>query len=405
MPTVSIERLGHRGDGIADGPIYAPRALPGEIVEGDIVEGRISAPRILTPSPNRVSAPCRHYAACGGCALQHASDEFVAKWKQSVVETALSAHGLIAPIRRLHVSPPGSRRRATFTGRRTKKAVLVGFHAPASDVISAVPDCHILRPALLDALPAIEQLCGLGASRKAEMRFAVTETDTGVDIAVSGGKALNVDLRQAAAKIATAGDIGRLSWNEEPIAQLRTPVLTFGTAPVPIPTGAFLQATAEGEAVLIASVQQAVGDASAVADLFAGRGTFSLPLAANAEVLAVEGEADMLAALNAGWKRGVGLRPVTIETRDLFRRPMLADELERFDAVVVDPPRAGAEAQTREIAKAKPERVALVSCNPTTFARDAAILTHAGYALEWLDLVDQFRWSTHIEIAAKFSLR
>ncbi len=405
MPEFTIERLGHRGDGIAEGPIYVPRTLPGELVEGEIVDGRVAAPRILKASTSRVSAPCRHYAACGGCALQQAADEFVVNWKRGVVENALSAHSLSAPIRRNHVSPPSSRRRATFTGRRTKKGAQVGFHAPSSAMITEVPDCQILRPALLASVPTLEHLCRLGASRKGEMRFVVTETDTGLDVAATGGKSLDVELRQLVAGIAEVAKVGRLSWNEEPIVQRNAQVLTFGTASVPFPPGAFLQATAEGEAALLASVREAVGAAKSVADLFAGCGTFTLPLAENGEVRAVEAERDMLEALDFGWRHADGLRDVTIEKRDLFRRPMLADELDAFDAVVLDPPRAGAEAQTKEIAKACPKLVAMLSCNPTTFARDAAILTNAGYVLEWIDLVDQFRWSIHIEVAAKFALR
>jgi 23S rRNA (uracil1939-C5)-methyltransferase len=405
MPEFTIQRLGHHGDGIADGPIYVPRTLPGELVEGEIAGGRLAAPRILTSSPDRVSASCPHYSACGGCALQHASNEFVVNWKRGVVENALSAHGLSAPIRRIHVSPPSSRRRATFTGRRTKKGAQVGFHAPSSAMITEVPDCQILRPAVLNSVPDLEQLCRLGASRKGEMRFVVTETDTGLDIAATGGKALDGELKQAVAQITESANMARVSWNDEPIAQRDVPILTFGTASVPVPPGAFLQATAEGEAALLASVREAVGDADPVADLFAGCGTFSLPLAENADVRALEAERDMLEALNFGWRHADGLRDVAIEERDLFRRPMLADELDAFDAVVLDPPRAGAEAQTKEIAKVCPKLVAMVSCNPTTFSRDAAILINAGYVLEWIDLVDQFRWSTHIEVAAKFALK
>ncbi|MGI9391898.1 MAG: class I SAM-dependent RNA methyltransferase [Boseongicola sp.] len=336
--------------------------------------------------------------------MQHASDEFIASWKRRVVEAALSARGLAAPIRRIHVSPPSSRRRAAFTGRRTKKGALVGFHAPASALISPIPDCRILRPALLNSVPTLERLCQLGATRKSEMRFVVIETDTGLDIAATGGKSLNLESRQTVAEIAEASDVGRISWNEEPIVQRSAQVMTFGTAQVPIPPGAFLQATAEGEAALVASVRNAVGKTASVLDLFAGCGTFALPLANHAEVHAVEGLHDMLNALDVGWRHGKNLRNVSTEVRDLFRRPLLADELEHYDAIVIDPPRAGAEAQSMEIAKARPRVVASVSCNPTTFARDAAILVNAGYVLDWIDLVDQFRWSTHIEIAAKFAL-
>ena len=214
-------------------------------------------------------------------------------------------------------------------------------------MITQVPDCQILRPALLVCVPTLEQLCRLGASRKGEMRFVVTETDTGLDVAATGGKSLDVELRQSVAKIAEVAKLGRLSWNEEPIVQRNAQVLTFGTASVPFPPGAFLQATAEGEAALLASVREAVGAANSVADLFAGCGTFSLPLAEHAEVRAFEAERDMLEALDAGWRHSNGLLCVTIETRDLYRRPVLADEFEKFDSIVLDPPRAGAEVQTK----------------------------------------------------------
>ena len=401
--TVTIERLGHQGDGIADGPVFVPRTLPGEVIDGDVAEARIVSPRIVTPSPNRVSPPCAHYKGCGGCALQHASDAFVAEWKVDVVRRALEARSLSAPIRRLHTSPPESRRRATFSGRRTKKAATIGFHGNASGQIREVPKCLLVRPALKEALPKLEPLVAMGASRKGEIKLTLTETETGLDLAVSGGKELTLDLRQSLIGIAHAAGIVRLSWDGEVVAAERAPVLTFGSAPVSPPPGAFLQATREGEAALLTSVWEALEDASGpIIDLFSGVGTFALPLAAERDVHAVEGVGEMLAALDHGWRHGTGLHKVTTETRDLFRRPMLSDELARFGGVVIDPPRAGAEAQTIELAKAGPSHIAFVSCNPVTFARDAEILTKSGYDLQWLDVVDQFRWSPHVELAAQF---
>ena len=233
----------------------------------------------------------------------------------------------------------------------------------------------------------------------------MTDTETGLDISVQGGKPLDIDLRQSLVHLANNETIARISWGDEIIAQKVSPVLTFGTAPVPIPPGAFLQATAEGGAALLTSVSEAVSGAGSVLDLFAGCGTFSLPIANSSKVHAVENDVALLSALDAGWRHAEGVQRVTTEKRDLFRRPMTPDELERFDAVVIDPPRAGAEAQTHELAAAKVQRIASVSCNPVTFARDAAILTKSGYTLDWVDIVDQFRWSTHIELAASFSRR
>ncbi|MBT8412704.1 MAG: RsmD family RNA methyltransferase [Boseongicola sp.] len=404
MTTVTIERLGHHGDGIARGPIFAARTLPGETVEGVLEGTRLTAPRILTPSTDRVSPKCRHYKSCGGCALQHASDGFVTGWQKDVVSRALEAVGLEAPIRNFHTSPAGSRRRATFTGRRTKKGAIVGFHGPASDSLIDVPDCQIIRPSLRAVLPALEEITCLGASRKSELRLSVTDTDTGLDVLVSDGKPLEDNLRARLIEIANQSGFARISWNDDVIAQRVAPILHMGTAPVPVPPGAFLQSTAEGEAALLASVQDALGGAGKILDLFAGCGTFALPLSLGAEIHAVEGEQALLDALDAGWRHATGSKRVTIERRDLFRRPMTPDEIERFDAIVIDPPRAGAEAQVTEIAAAKVQRVASISCNPVTFARDAALLTNSGYKLNWIDIVDQFRWSTHIEIVAELTL-
>lgn len=404
---LTVERLNLRGEGVAEGVTVA-RALPGEVVEntgGDTIEGgRIAAPRILTPSPDRVAAPCPHYRTCGGCALQHASDDFVARWKQDVVETALRAQGLSAPFRPLLTSPERSRRRATLAGRRLKSGAMVGFHARASDTLSAVPECRLLDPALIATLPALEQLALAGASRKGELALTVTLLQQGVDVAVTGGKPLDPTLRLTLPAIAARHRLARLTWDGETLYAPEPPTLTFGRARVAPPPGAFLQATPQGEAALVAAVRAAVGPARRVADLFAGCGTFALPLAEGAEVHAVEGAGEMLAALDPGWRTAQGLKRVTTEARDLFRRPLLPDELARFQAVVIDPPRAGAEAQFHAIARARVPVVAAVSCNPVSFGRDAKTLVAAGYRLDWVQVVDQFRWSAHVELAARFSL-
>jgi len=267
------------------------------------------------------------------------------------------------------------------------------------------PDCRVLRPELLAALPALRAATVLGASRKGEISFALSVTDGGVDVVVSGGREPDAPLRQSLAALADTHGFARLVWNGEPLALRRPPSQHFGAARVEPPPGAFLQATREGEAALLAAVKAAVGGASRLADLFAGSGTFALPLASQAEVHAVEGDLAMVAALLAGARGAPGLKNVSAEARDLFRRPLLPDELARFDAVVLDPPRAGAEAQVEEIGRAGVPVLAYVSCNPVSFARDARALVAVGYQIDWIELVDQFRWSTHIELAARFSLR
>lgn len=403
MTTLTIARLGHLGDGIAPGPVFVPMALPGEVVEGVVDGERMAEPKIVTPSPDRVKAPCRHYRACGGCALMHASDAFVAGWKADVVRQALAGQGLEAPFRPTLTSPPRSRRRATFSGRRTKSGAIIGFHGRRSGTISEIPDCQILDPRLTALLPVLEAITVAGGSRKAELALSAAVTDGGVDLAVRNGKPIDPALFADLARIAAGAGIARLTWDGEVIAMSRPPSQRFGRADVVPPAGAFFQATAGGEAALVAAVTDAVGGATPVADLFAGCGTFALPLAEHAEIHAVEGEAAMIAALDAGWRGTQGLHRLTTEARDLFRRPLLPDELNRFGAIVIDPPRAGAEAQSVQIAASRVPIVAAVSCNPVTFARDARILCDAGFRIDWVEVVDQFRWSPHVELSARLS--
>lgn len=397
-----IDRLGHQGDGIAEGPVYAPMTLPDEQVDGTLEGQRLSDIRILEPSDRRVTPPCRHFRACGGCQLQHADDAFVAAWKEDVVRTALAAHGLEAPFRPIATSPAQARRRATLAARRTKKAAMAGFHGRASDVIVEIPGCQLLHPDLMRAIPVAEALARQTASRKGALDVAATLSEAGLDVNVTGGRALDGPLRALLADLAGAHDLARLAWEGEVIAMRRPPVQRFGTAQVVPPPGAFLQATAKGEAALLADVATALDGAGRIVDLFAGCGTFALPLAERAEVHAVEGAAAMIDALDAGWRKASGLKRVTGEARDLFRRPLLADELRGFDAAVIDPPRAGAEAQVAQLIAARIPRIAHVSCNPVTFARDAAALTAGGYTLTGLRVVDQFRWSAHVELVADF---
>jgi len=403
---VTVTRLGHLGDGIAEGPegpVFIPMALPGEVVEGEVTGDRMTAPRIVTPASERVRAPCPQYRACGGCLLMHASDGFVAGWKADVVRAALAAQGIAAEVAPAATVPPRSRRRATLAGRRTKAGALVGFHARGSDTLVPVAECHLLHPALMALVPRLADVVLAGGSRKGEMTLALTRTDTGVDLSVTGGKPLEQGLFSVLAGIAGRLDLARLSWEGEAVVTRRAPVVRIGRAQVPLPPGAFLQAVPEAEALLLAEVRAAVGPARRVTDLFCGIGTFALPLAETAEVHAVEAEAAMVAALAEGWRHAEGLKRVTTEARDLFRRPLLADEFRGVEAVVIDPPRAGAEAQCRELARSAVPVIAAVSCNPVTFARDARILIDGGFRLDRVAVIDQFRWSPHVELAARFA--
>jgi 23S rRNA (uracil1939-C5)-methyltransferase len=405
---VIIDRLGHLGDGIAQtdqGPVFVSGLLPGEEAEGELDGDRLTGVRIVTPSALRVRPPCPQARTCGGCLMQHASDAFVADWKEGIVRGALSGQGLQAPFRPIVTSPARSRRRATLTGRKTKGGALMGFHARASDLLIPVPNCQLLHPDLIAAFPALEALVRLGGSRSSEVQLTITRSLAGPDVAVTGGKEPDGALQLELARLAESHGIARLTWGGETMALRAMPQQRMGRALVTPPPGAFLQATAEGEAALLAAVTEAIGPAARrIADLFAGCGTFTLPLAERAEVHAVEGEATMVQALDKAARQTDGLKRITAETRDLFRRPLEPDEFKGIDAVVIDPPRAGAEAQCARLAEARVPVIAMVSCNPATFARDARLLTQAGYRLDWVQVIDQFRWSAHVEVAARLSL-
>lgn len=394
-----VERLTQTGLGrLSDGALVE-RVLPGEEVE--VADG---IARILTPSAERVSPPCRHFKTCGGCLVQHASDDFVANWKADIVRHALRGQGLPEDIARIATSPPASRRRATFSGRRTKKGALVGFFGRGSDTIIGVTECKVLRPALTGAIPMLEDLTRRICSRTNTARYVVTESLSGLDLRIDLDLKDTSDLRRELSAFAAEHGLARLSLGDDPIVVLEAPTQLFGSAKVTPPPGAFLQATREGEAALVDAVLNGVQGAKRVVDLFAGCGTFSLPLASFANVHAVESGGDMLRALDAGYRGAPGLHQVSTEERDLFRRPLLPDELSDYDAAVIDPPRAGAEAQIAEVAMARIAKVMMVSCNPVTYARDAKTLLDAEYRMAPVLIVDQFRWSSHIEIASQFTL-
>ncbi|MEM9797268.1 MAG: class I SAM-dependent RNA methyltransferase [Pseudomonadota bacterium] len=396
---LTIERLGHRGDGVAAGPVYVPRTLPGEVVEGDVTGDRLPAPRIVTPTADRVAPPCPHFKRCGGCALQHASDDFVARWKADRVRRAFADRGIAAEIAGVETSPPSSRRRAALKGRKTKKGAVVGLHAAATHDLIAIPDCRLLHPDLMAALPALERVTRLAAPRGGEVGLHITRSAAGIDLLVSEAKPLD----PASLPALAAEGFARVTWNGEAALLDSRPVQRMGRADILPPPGAFMQATAEGEAALAARIRETLGPARRVADLFAGCGTFTFPAAETASVTAWEGARDLTEALEAAARHATGLKPIRAITRDLFRDPVTADELAPFDAAIIDPPRAGAAAQVTEMARADLDRIAFVSCDPDTFARDAGMLVQAGWRMEPITVVDQFRWSPHIELVTAFA--
>jgi len=403
---LSIARLGHRGDGVvdaADGPVYVSYTLPGETVEVEPWPGhpdRRQLLRVDAPSPERIAPICPHFGVCGGCAVQHWDLARYRDWKRDLVVTALRQAGLDAPVGDLVDAHGEGRRRAVFHARRGTKDILhVGFAAASSHHIVAIDHCPILAPGLDGALEAAWAIAEtLGATAK-PLDIQATASDAGLDIDVRGSGPLTTPQSIALARLAESRGLARLTRHGELVARRATPTVRMGRAVVALPPGAFLQATAAGEDVLARLVAAHVGDADAVADLFAGVGPFALRLAERARIVAADSDEPAMAALREAAKTP-GLKPITAERRDLFRRPFAAKELARLDAVVFDPPRQGAEAQARALAASAVPRVVAVSCNPATFARDARILVDGGYRLARVTPVDQFLYSAHVELVA-----
>lgn len=405
---LTIIGVGHRGDGVAEGPdgaIYVPGTLPGEAVEVEEVPGHPDRRRLLNierESPERIAPICPHFGVCGGCAVQHWDEAHYRAWKRSLVVEALRQAGLDAPVAELIDAHGEGRRRAVFHARSGSKDVLeVGFAAARSHRIVAIDRCPVLAPGLRSALSVAWALAEILGPTKKPLDIAATATDAGLDIDVRGSGALKPALMTALAGIAAKHDLARLTRHGELVALARPPTVHIGKATVPLPPATFLQATASGEATLAQIVLAACAGAGKIADLFAGIGPFALRLAESARIVAVDDDEAALAAL----KRAAatpGLKPVATERRDLFRLPLLADELKAYDAVVFDPPRQGAEAQARALAASSVPLIVAVSCNPATFARDAAILVGAGYRLAAVTPVDQFRYAAHVEIVGRF---
>jgi 23S rRNA (uracil1939-C5)-methyltransferase len=406
---LTINRVGQRGDGVADtpaGPAFVPYALPGETVEVETVQGhsdRRHLLRVESASPDRIAPICPHFGVCGGCAVQHWATQHYRDWKRGLVVEALAQAGIDGTVAEVIDAHGDGRRRAVFHARRGAHDILqVGFAAPRAHEIVAIDRCPVFAPALDGALAAAWAVAEVLKGERKPLDIQVTATETGIDVDVRGSGPLTAKRLSALAPVADTHRLARLTRHGELVAQRSAPTVKMGRASVALPPGGFLQATAEGEAVLARLVDAATGGAKTIADLFCGLGPFALRLAERARVSAADSDAEAIAALAQAAANTMGLKPIETQTRDLFRRPLVAKELSKFDAVVFDPPRQGAQAQARELAASKVPVVVAVSCNAATFARDARILADGGYRLAAVTLVDQFRYSAHVELVAKF---
>lgn len=403
-----IETVGAQGDGIAAGPIYVPLTLPDERILAAGHHGeRARLHQVLTASRDRVAPPCPHFGACGGCALQHWAHAPYLRWKVEQIRAALARERMDAPMRTPFAAPPGSRRRLALHARRSGQGAAIGYKARRTWSLVEIAVCPIADARLVAALPALRTFAAafLQHPRSAPVLHA-TWTDSGLDVDVTGVEAksggLSGDARVAAAQAAEAGGFARATLGGEILYQARRPLVRFGRAEVVLPSGGFLQAVAAAEEAMVAFTIEAVAGATRVADLFCGSGAFTLRLAERAQVLAIDGAEAAVSALKVAAGSTAGLRAIRTEVRDLVRRPLLGPEMKPIDAAVFDPPRAGAIDQARELARSKVERVVGVSCNPSTFARDARILVDGGFRLTAVLPVDQFLWSPHIELVGAF---
>lgn len=409
---LAIARIGNRGDGVADtpeGPVFVPLTLAGEVVETEREKDRGRLVAVIEPSAERVDPVCRHFGVCGGCALQHWASGPYEAWKRGLVVEALARVGLAPEVAALVPAHGEGRRRAVFHARGTggsapkgRDLLSVGFAGRRSHAIVAIDACPVLAPGLDGALKAAWAVAQVLAPLAKPLDIQVTASETGLDMDVRGSGPLRPDRVAALAEVAGAHRLARLTRHGELVLQREPPLVTMGRARVALPPGSFLQATAAGEARLAALVGEAVRDAGRIADLFSGVGTFALRLAERARVAAYESAAPAVESLLKATRGVSGLKPVTAEVRDLFRRPLLPLELKAFDAVVFDPPRQGAEAQARQLAAARVPLVVGVSCDPVSFARDAHILCEGGYRLESVTPVDQFLYSAHVEMVGVF---
>ena len=406
-----IDHVAHRGDGVAFAggeAVYVPCTLAGETVEVDHVPGHHPDRRrllaITTASPERIEPFCQHFGVCGGCAIQHWQGDRYRAWKRNIVVETLRQAELDCEVAPLIDAHGAGRRRITVHARLGTHDILkVGFAAAGSHDIVPIDRCPILDPALSGALEAAwalaEPLIRIGKP----LDIQVTATKGGLDIDVRGSGPLPAAVVTTLSGISAQHRLARLTRHGELVLMRNAPAITIGRAQVILPPGSFLQATAAGEETLASLVSEYAGKAKHIADLFCGVGPFALRLAERARISAFDSDEGAVTALQKAASATAGLKPVKAEARDLFRRPLMPPELREVDAVVFDPPRQGAQAQASQLAASKVPVVVAVSCNAATFARDARILVDGGYRLEGVTPVDQFKYTPHVELVARFS--
>lgn len=416
MLELTIDHIGAQGDGIAykDGQAYyVPFTAAGDIVKVEVGEKRGNGhtarlSEILHSSPDRQKAACKHFGTCGGCSLQHLTAVPLSNWKTEKLQTILQKAGIEdVKINPVEVSPPHSRRRVEFVASKRKKGVMIGYHVRKSHQVFDVGECPLIHPELFSLVKPLRQMLSELLPRNSKARLTLTHTLGGPDLLIAGNITPDLELREMLAEFASQHDLSRISCYQEEekllevISERKEPRIPVGEHIVSLPSGGFLQATMEGQEKLIELMMKNLPENTSVVDLFAGCGSFTLPASKAAKtVLAVEGDEDLTDALQA--TSNAQMLNISTEYRDLFRRPLLPEELDRFDTAIIDPPRAGAKAQVEELSKSSIKEIIFISCNPASFARDARTLIDAGFSMSEITPVDQFLWSPHIELFTVF---
>ena len=405
MSEILIDKVGSLGDGMGQlngQTVFVPDTLSGELVRASGEPPRMVLENILEESNNRIAPLCKHFGICGGCALQHMSDAAVLEWKRAEVKLAFSRTHIETKVEPCISSAAHSRRRVTFSALRTGGLVLLGFHRREGSEVLDIEHCPILMEKIESKFDQFRNVATTLIRGDEEIQIAVNACDNGLDLNLLLDQDPSEDMMAAFVRAFAKTQFLRAAINGDVVVEKEKPFVSFGNARVIPPPGGFLQAVKDAETAMAAIVCGHLKNRKRVVDLFSGCGTFSLRLAENSRVHAVETQSDALSALMAASETD-GLKSITSETRDLEELPLMASELKSFDGLCIDPPRAGAEPQIMEIAKASIRAIAYVSCNPTTLARDAAVLIKGGYILEKVTPIDQFVFSPHVEVVALFS--
>ncbi len=405
--TLRVTELGRHCDGIASDGADGDRYFVGHVVPGELVRVRAAGNRaelleVIEPSPDRVAAFCQHYGKCGGCSAQHLGSRAYGDWKSDIITKALNNQGLEMAIDDLIDAHGDGRRRVTFHLQIQNGKVRAGFMQPRSRDLVEIVDCPILSPALKDTPKLVQALAQPFVNSVRQLDMALTETTNGVDCDIRGAETITYDMHVSLAQLADQWNLARITLDGVIELERHKPMLPVGAVAIPLPPGSFLQATTLGEDTLAGLVERELGTAKKVADLFCGVGPYALRFARQARVYAADSNQVAIAALGHGARHGVGLKQIDAEVRDLFRNPVFRDDLGSFDVVILNPARAGAQAQSEELAASEVPLVVYVSCDPATLARDARILVDGGFKLARLTAVDQFKYAAHIETVAVF---